>query len=119
MIADFDVVKTEVKRLSSKPKWPFEQEGQLELARIALKYSTDIQHLRETIAEISEHWDHCPDGRELSQALAPSSSLPTFTGKRTSCPRGQCDGSGWIVIEVADTTAAMACECRKAKVGAA
>lgn len=102
--------KTEINRLGSKKGWPFEQEGQWELARVALKYATDATHLRETITDICENFDHCPDSRELRAALVPGENIPR--SQRESCPLGECDGSGWVVSKFGQMSAASPCKCR-------
>jgi hypothetical protein len=90
-----------VSRLATKPKWPFEADAQAELGRIATEYAADIDHLMRVVTEISEYWDHCPDGRELREALrretnANTVSIPPW--KSTTCPNNQCDGSGYIEV---------------------
>ena len=101
---EVEFVEAQVKRLAAKPKWPFEVEAQLELARIASKYGTDLIHVNRVIQDISETWDHCPDGVELKKALIDAIPVPVPRTRTTTCELGLCDGHGWMRVFALWTT---------------
>jgi hypothetical protein len=94
-------VRDIVFRLASKPKWPFEPTAQAELCRVAAEYALDLEHLKRVVVEVSEYWEYCPDGRQLREALRREGSAKTIAmppWKSTTCPKNQCDGSGWVEV---------------------
>ena len=99
MIADLETVTMEIERLAKKTNYPgYDEPAKLELVRIATKYARDLTHLREIVGSISEGWDHCPDGRELREALTQAeTTVPTYQA-RSRCKFEICDGSGWVEV---------------------